>query len=347
METRAITLRQKKERMALVPRRIYYEPPVLDYKLGKILRQKFSDVPWIPIKNHNNIEELCQSPNSDFIRMKQYLIVGVRKTHKYVPNHKSSDFLVPYTSSGCSAACLYCYLVCNYNKCSYLRLFVNREQMLGKLIRTAQQSPKELTFEIGSNSDLVLENTITGNLLWTIETFAKEEKGFLTFPTKFNMVEPLLGLEHRGRVVFRMNVNPEEIIRRIELGTSPLGQRIDAVNKMAEAGYRIGLLVAPVVMVGNWKQLYSGLFDILAEKLSPRVKREMFFEVIFMTYSYVHRAINKEAFPNAPDLYSRELMTGRGMGRYCYTPAARADGERFLKEELQKGFKSVNILYIV
>jgi spore photoproduct lyase len=219
--------------------------------------------------------------------------------------------------------------------------------MLGKLIRTAQQSPKELTFEIGSNSDPVLENTITGNLLWTIETFAKEEKGFLTFPTKFNMVEPLLGLEHRGRVVFRMSVNPEEIIRRIELGTSPLGQRIDAVNKMAEAGYRIGLLVAPVVMVGNWKQLYSGLFDILAEKLSPRVKREMFFEVIFMTYSYVHRAINKEAFPNAPDLYSRELMTGRGMGRYCYTPAARADGERFLKEELQKGFKSVNILYIV
>ena len=114
----------------MVPRRIYYEPSVLGYELGKILRQKFSDVPWIPIENHNNIEELRQRPNSDFARMKQYLIVGVRKTHKYVPNHKSSDFLVPYTSSGCSAACLYCYLVCNYNKCSYLRLFVNREQML-------------------------------------------------------------------------------------------------------------------------------------------------------------------------------------------------------------------------
>ena len=34
-----------------------------------------------------------------------------------------------YTSSGCTAACMYCYLVCNYNKCAYLRLFVNREQM--------------------------------------------------------------------------------------------------------------------------------------------------------------------------------------------------------------------------
>lgn len=57
--------------------------------------------------------------------------------------------------------CLYCYLVCNFNKCSYLRLFVNREEMLNKIIKTANKSDKELVFEIGSNSDLILENMIT------------------------------------------------------------------------------------------------------------------------------------------------------------------------------------------
>ena len=31
-----------------------------------------------------------------------------------------------------------------------------------------------------------------------------------------------------------------------------------------------------------------------------------------MTYSYVHRAINREAFPKAAELYDKELMTGRG-----------------------------------
>ena len=51
--------------------------------------------------------------------MKRNLIIGVRKTHKFVPNHKTSDFLVPYTSSGCTAMCMYCYLVCNYNKCIF------------------------------------------------------------------------------------------------------------------------------------------------------------------------------------------------------------------------------------
>ncbi len=96
-----------------------------------------------------------------------------------------SDYLVPYTSSGCTAMCLYCYLVCNYNKCAYLRLFVNREQMLDRLIKKSRGSEKPLTFEIGSNSDLVLENTITSNLL-TIPRFAEEGVGSLTFPTKIS-----------------------------------------------------------------------------------------------------------------------------------------------------------------
>ena len=95
--------------------------------------------------------------NSEFPKMKRNLIIGIRKTHKFVPNHKVSDYLVPYTSSGCTAMCMYCYLVCNYNKCAYLRIFVNREEILQKIIKINNQSEKELTFEIGSNSDLILE----------------------------------------------------------------------------------------------------------------------------------------------------------------------------------------------
>ena len=73
-----------------------------------------------------------ERPNDQFGHRKRNLIAGIRKTHKYVENHKVSGYLVPYTSSGCTAMCLYCYLVCNYNKCAYLRLFVNREQMTGR-----------------------------------------------------------------------------------------------------------------------------------------------------------------------------------------------------------------------
>ena len=207
------------------PSAIYFEKDIENYVLGRELLEKYKDVPKFEIENHNNIEEMRKKENKEFPYMKQNLIIGVRKTHKFVENHKTSDYLVPYTSSGCTASCLYCYLVCNYNKCAYLRLFVNREQMLDKIIQTSEKSEKELTFEIGSNSDLILENTITGNLVWTIENFKNSKKGKLTFPTKFDMVDDILNLDHQGRVVIRVSVNPEEIINKVEFGTSRLERK--------------------------------------------------------------------------------------------------------------------------
>ena len=329
------------------PKAIFFEKNIQKYKLGQQLLEKYNEVPKIEIENHNNIEEMRKKSNKEFINMKRNLIIGIRKTHKFVENHKTSDYLVPYTSSGCTAACMYCYLVCNYNKCSYLRLFVNREEMLEKIIRTSDRSEKELTFEIGSNSDLVLENTITGNLPWTIENFIKAKKGKLTFPTKFDMIDDLLSLDHQGRVTIRMSINPEEVINKVEFGTSRLKQRIEAINKLKEAEYKIGILIAPVILIDNWKELYSNLIKELSIELTEKVKKEVFFEIIFMTYSYVHTKINEEAFPYAINLYNRDIMTGRGRGKYMYKKDIRNDAEVFLREQMHKYFPQNEIMYIV
>ncbi len=330
-----------------MPKEILYEENITNYKLGQELLEKYKDVPKMIIENHNNIPEMRCRGNCDFTDMKKDLIIGIRKTHKFVPNHKTSDFLVPYTSSGCTAMCMYCYLVCNYNKCSYLRLFVNREEMLNKIIKTSNQSEKELTFEIGSNSDLILENTITNNLEWTIPNFANNNRGYLTFPTKFDMVEPILNLDHKGRVIVRMSVNPENIIRRVEFGTSDLENRVKAINKLQEAGYKVGILIAPIIFVDNWKEEYENLLIFLQENLSSAVKKSAFFELIFMTYSYVHKMINKEAFPNAINLFDETKMTGRGKGKYTYKPQIREEGTRFFLEKMKQYFPNNEIKYIV
>ena len=328
------------------PTAIYFEKEIENYDLGKILLEKYQDVPKVEIENHNNIEEMRKKQNSEFLKMKKNLIIGVRKTHKFVENHKVSDFLVPYTSSGCIASCMYCYLVCNYNKCAYMRLFVNREKMLEKIIKTANQSEKELTFEIGSNSDLILENTITNNLVWTIENF-RPQKGKLTFPTKFSYVDDLLDLEHKGNVIIRMSVNPEYIINHVEFGTSRLKERVEAINKLIDADYEVGILIAPVIFLENWKEQYHELILYLAENLTEKAKTKVFFEVIFMTYSYVHNAINSEAFVNAIQIFDKTKMTGRGRGKYMYKNDLRKEGEIFFREELNRYFKDNKIWYIV
>ena len=335
----------RKKSLSPIRNTIFYEEKIIDYELGKKLLEQYKEVPKFIIENHNNIEEMRKKENKEFPKMKRNLIIGIRKTHRFVPNNKISDYLVPYTSSGCTAMCLYCYLVCNYNKCAYLRIFVNREEMLEKIIKTANESEKELTFEIGSNSDLILENSITGNLKWTIENFSKAKKGYITFPTKFDMVDGILDVKGKEKVIIRMSVNPKEIIKKIEMGTSSLENRVKAINKLKEAGYKVGILIAPVIFVENWERLYEELIIYLKENLSEKAKQDVFFEVIFMTYSYIHRKINEEAFPNAINLYNPDLMTGRGKGKYTYKQEQRKRGEEHIKKLLDKYFPENRIVY--
>ncbi len=84
-----------------LPQGVYYEKEILNYDLGKKLMKQYIEngVPCIEIENHNNIEEMRNKQNSEFRNMKQNIIIGIRKTHKFIENHKVSDFLVPYTSS--------------------------------------------------------------------------------------------------------------------------------------------------------------------------------------------------------------------------------------------------------
>ena len=85
----------------------------------------------------------------------------------------------------------------------------------------------------------------------------------------------------------------------------------------------------------------------MAENLSEQVKKDVFFEIIFMTYSYVHRMINQEAFPKQTNLYNQEIMTGRGKGKYTYNKDVRQEAEIFLRDLMRKYFSHNEIKYIV
>ena len=84
-----------------LPREVFFERNVENYEFGRELLARYEKhgIPCIEIENHNNIEEMRKKENKEFPKMKQNLIIGIRKTHKFVENHKTSDYLVPYTSS--------------------------------------------------------------------------------------------------------------------------------------------------------------------------------------------------------------------------------------------------------
>ena len=286
-----------------IPSRVYYEESVKEYQQGKELLERYEkmEISLIPIEAHHRIEELRQRPNNEFTKMKKYLILGTRKTVNLTQNDKSADFIVPFTSSGCSATCLYCYLVCNFNTNSYLRVFMNRDEMIDKVKKKIKKVGEHKVYELGCNSDMVLENTITGNLRWAIEEF----------------------------------------------GTSSLKDRITAANKMFEAGYKIGLNIAPIILEEGWEGMYENMFKEVKKLLLPKLKEQLFIEVIFMTYGISNFYINTESMPGAINLLDKNKMRPKGPGKYTYRNEYRNPAEKIIRGYIEKYLPEATISYIV
>ena len=94
------------------PKAVYYESKAKEYELGKKLLEQYENenIPMYVIENHNNIEEMRSKSNKEFPQMKQNLIIGIRKTHKFVPNNKISDFRA---SGPCSVRAIWCVITIN------------------------------------------------------------------------------------------------------------------------------------------------------------------------------------------------------------------------------------------
>lgn len=332
-----------------IPQRVYYEKVILEYEQGRRLLEKYKkmNIQTIEIPAHHKIDELRLLPYKEFTTVKKYLVLGKRKTINLTKNDKSSDYIVPFTSTGCSATCLYCYLVCNFENCSYLRIFVNRDEILSKIKKKIVKEGVHRVYELGCNSDMILENTITGNLKWAIEEFGKLHNATATFATKFHQVDDLLELKHNGNTQMRISVNPEEIIKKVEFGTSSLEDRIEAVNKMFKAGYRVGLNIAPIILVPNFEKIYEKLFKTLSENLLEELKEQLFIEVIFMTYGLANLQANTQSMPKAVNLLDMNKMRLKSPKKYTYKNEFRKPAEKIIIFYIEKYLPKAKISYIV
>ena len=74
------------------------------------------------------------------------------------------------------------------------------------------------------------------------------------------MIDDILELDHKGKVIPRISVNPKEIINQVEFGTSRLNKRIEAINKLKEAGYPVRNLNCTSDICRKLERVISGTY---------------------------------------------------------------------------------------
>lgn len=337
------------------PKRVIFEKGSLDTDVGKHVFNIIKDNPNIEIiqvssnkiKGHIPGENLYEQYRSG----KDTLVVGERKSMQFQTCKPSANYQLPLVS-GCMGRCEYCYLNTQLGDKPFIRIFTNIDEILAKAKKYIEEGLPNITvFEGAATSDPVPLEPYTNALKKAIEFFGMEEKGRFRFVTKYNDIDTLLNVTHNNHTEIRFSINTPRVIETYEHNTSLADKRIEAAAKVANAGYKVGFIIAPVFLYENWESEYRQLLIDLQEKLPHDFHEHIIFEVI--SHRYTTKAKNRilEIYPETSlpmEDENRKYQYGQfGYGKYVYTPEQLAQMKEFFLSEIKNVFPNSTIKYVI
>ncbi|MGF1554058.1 MAG: spore photoproduct lyase family protein [Paracoccaceae bacterium] len=262
-------------------------------------------------------------------------------------------------ATGCPAHCQYCYLAGSLAGPPVTRAFANLPEILDALPPLIGQGhvtsddparrAEGTTFEASCYTDPLGIEHLTGALADTIVWFGRRPEAVqLRATTKFADVAGFADLDHRGRARLRFSVNAEAVVRRFEGGTASLGARLDAMGRLARAGYPVGLTVAPIMPIANWAGSYDELFARAADALPDGA--DLSVELITHRFTPGSREVLTGWYP-ASDLemdpsVRREKRTKFGGVKYVYPKATMDTLRERLTASMRRHLPGARLLYM-
>ncbi|WP_018248499.1 spore photoproduct lyase [Orenia marismortui] len=329
-------------------KRVLIEDQALEYSLGRKLDKRFKEegIPVEYIKSHNRVSPDEQmSPTALFNWTKETLVVGVKKTLRFKSCYPSADYRLVMNTS-CPGKCEYCYLSTNLGSASYLRVYVNVEEILEAAKKhIAKGEGKIVSFEASSSSDPIAVEHLTGSLKKLIEFFAKEEKGRLRLVTKFAFVDNLLDIKHNQHTRFRFSINSNYVIKNFEHLTATLDERITAARKIQQAGYPLGFILAPLMIYDGWQKDYEQTLKKLSSELTITQNQPLSFELIMYRFTTRSKKLIEARFPNTKLKLDKDSHHHKGFGKYVYPEEKAERLKEFIEGRIKYYFPQAKIEY--
>ncbi len=264
---------------------------------------------------------------------------------KLQPIPPSADWQF-HLAKGCPAHCQYCYLAGSLSGPPITRVYANLPDILGSL--AAFERPGGLTtFEASCYTDPLALEHLTGSLSESIRYFGTRRDAQLRWVSKFDAVEPLLELEHNGRARARASVNAEVVSEQLEGGAAPVPARLAGLRRLVEAGYPVGVVIAPIMPIEGWRAHYGALFDALEETLD--LPCDLTFELISHRFTPGSKEVLERWYPNSSlEMNETERAVKRnkfGGLKYVYSKTVMHDLRAFFELEIALRFPKARPLY--
>jgi spore photoproduct lyase len=277
---------------------------------------------------------------------------------KLQPIAPSADWRVDL-AEGCPAHCAYCYLAGSLKGPPITRAYANLDEITAALpaflgqgritSRSRARAHEGTTYEASCYTDPLALEPVTGSLAALIRYFGAWDADVqLRFTSKFADVSSLVDLPHGGRTRMRASINPPAY-HRFEAGTDPVAARLAALRRMAEAGYRVGLTIAPIIAADGWREAYTQLIAMAAEQLRGVADLDLTAELITHRFTPGSREVLSSWYPGSdlemdPERRAEKRTKFAGT-KFVYPQELMTELKTFFHSELEAQLPEARILY--
>lgn len=255
---------------------IYIEKEVIDHPRTAAIADRYPKAKRIEIERYGEIFN-GHAQNFRIQKNNPSLILAAKQNKKVMPTpsqYETGGGAHYYFSHmlNCVYDCRYCFLQGMLRSANYL-VFVNYEDFVDEIreiAKTHQNDDKPVWFFSGYDCDSLAYEPVTNFADFFVPEFSSIPNAVLELRTKSTQIRSLLKRPAQENVVIAYSLSSDRVAQEVEIGAPSMAKRIDALAKLQEKGWRIGLRFDPVIWHQDYVNDYQEMIDLVFKKLDPK-----------------------------------------------------------------------------
>jgi spore photoproduct lyase len=148
-----------------------------------------------------------------------------------------------------------------YQSANYV-LFINYEDYMDDIQHISDQYPGEAVhFFSGYDCDSLALEPVTGFADYFLPAFQKLDNAWLELRTKSTQIRSLMQQTPWPRCIVAFSLSPDDVAEKLEHKAPSLQKRLDAMVKLQQQGWRLGLRFDPLIYQQHYQTNYRQLFE--------------------------------------------------------------------------------------
>ena len=345
------------------PKRVVITPAAADHPHGQRIVERVEglgiEVERLRANRLTGVRGADERQTYALAKATMAIVVSPPSRRKLQPISPSADWRFDL-AEGCPAHCQYCYLAGSLSGPPVTRVYADVDEILDGLApyvgqgtitsRNDARRGEGTTFEASCYTDPLALEHLTGSWERSVRFFGQWDADVqLRWTTKYADVDRFVGLPHAGRTRVRFSVNALPVTTRMEGGTARLEERVAALGTLARAGYPVGLTIAPIMPLPDWRAEYGHLLDLVADAVRDVPDLDLTAELITHRFTPGSKEVLLGWYPRTKlemDEASRTQKRGKFGGvKYVYPKELMRELRGWFEATIAERLPSCRVLY--